>query len=59
MGYQIEVSSDTSANSDNYWVTYQNSNPNVGSNASGVWKESLGPQTNLGVNPGTMPYAGA
>lgn len=56
MGYQIEVSSDTSANSDNYWVTYQNSNPNVGSNASGVWKESLGPQTNLGVNPGTMPY---
>lgn len=51
-GFTIEISGDTDTASDNYWVKFDTSG-----GGAGVWKETVRPGINLGVDDTTMPHA--
>lgn len=51
-GFTIEVVGDKTSAFDNYWVKFDKS-----SGGQGVWKETVKPGINLGVNDATMPHA--
>lgn len=52
-GMVVEVSGDDTRKFEKYWVGYETP---VGS-VDGFWKETVAPDTGLGVDPDTMPHA--
>jgi hypothetical protein len=51
-GFTVEIVGDKTSAFDNYWVKFDRS-----SGGAGVWRETVKPGLNVGVNNATMPYA--
>lgn len=51
-GFTVEIVGDKTSAFDNYWVKFDRS-----SGGTGVWKETVKPGINEGVNNNTMPHA--
>lgn len=53
-GFTIKVAGQEAAREDDYWVTFKGG---ASGNSTGIWEETVAPDTPIGLDDNTMPWA--